>query len=258
MTTLFYMPYFDSDNHRMRDVQEPSLKFFNEVLQDSLEDLYDVKFLLQKNTGASEDRLPYFASIWGQYNIFMIESTKVPTIKQVVEILNCRHDLCTQEYITKVPRKPDPITRKPNWCDFYAHKYIVDNWVPITEGCDMTIPEGKGNYHLRYAKLFGYNDPNSMCDVTDLGIVKISKALQERTKPDFMASKVISDYNTVERIHDWIFRNCGFRAWHSHHDTLAWRNPELIHVRTSERWHESEYWNYDEYAKVFFKPQPSP
>lgn len=242
---LFYMPYFDSNGRGCREAQGESLLFFDTLSHSKFNDGKNI-FYLQKNTGASEDRLPYFASIWGKYDIIMIESTKVPTLNQIEKMVNCDKYLCTQEYITKLPRKNNVII------DFYAHKTLLPNRggnpPDLKDGCQMSIPDGRPSYNLVYTQK--HYPAHEYCDVSDLGIIKISQKAQLYRNPDFMPVQTGHDYNTVERLHEWIFRN-GFN-WHRHPE-LAARRPDLYHVRTSERGHESEYLTYSEYAKIFFR-----
>lgn len=227
MAALIYMPYFDNAAKGVYEAQAEALENF-EGLREKIP---GCEFMLDRRYSATdEDRLPFFRRIWGRFDLVHIESTKIPSSEQVRTLLSCPHLLCSQNYLTNIVAPDGEIFKFP------AHKALTAEDQDLKSGCGLGYPFTKQN--LRYCR-----DDEDFCDVTDLGIIKISQAFQQAHAPTFADDDLGYRYNDVERLHAWLLP-IGVK-WHRHKE-LARRN-QLFHVKNAN--HVSEYISREEYRQ---------
>lgn len=222
---LVYMPYFASSGHGVGAAQEYPMANFRALEAQRTQITPNCEFRLEGLTGTSEDRLPFLASIWGKYTFVMIESTKAPTMAQLKALVGCPEHLCSQDYRTNMMLNSGAIFQFP------AHKQLTDApQKDVTKGCGLGYPFQVA--WLRYAR-----PEEDYADVSDLGVIKISQAFQNAHPFTYQEEDIPYRYNTVERLHQFLFSITPHPRWHRHKD-LAYRSP-LFHVK-SRSW-SSEY-----------------
>jgi hypothetical protein len=101
--------------------------------------------------------------LWNKDDIMIIEEDKVPTLDILHELEICHHPFCSQSYIVTF-KVGDGIKT-----------YSAGGWNRVSSGVGSF-------YHIPWC-FTNYPDKTKIfTDTTDLGLVKISKSLQEKIK----------------------------------------------------------------------------